>query len=91
LDDRNISLTACEMEQCRLKAEDGDITIGQSAGSFDIEADDGDIEMNQIRAEALDIQSEDGDLEPALSAGDMMDADISTDDGSVSVGLEKAV
>jgi len=56
-----------------------------------IEADGGDIEMNQIRAEALDIQSEDGDLEPALSAGDMMDADISTDDGSVSVGLEKAV
>ncbi len=89
LDDGDVFLFECEMPRCRLEANDGDIEISQSKGSFDITVDDGNVIMKDIAATGLIMQAEDGDIDLKLLAGEKLDADILTDDGDVSVDLEK--
>lgn len=89
VDDGDVFLDACEMPRCRLEAEDGDIEISEAQGSFDITVDDGNVTMRQIAATGLIIRANDGDIDLDLLAVETMDADIRTDDGDVTVGLEK--
>ncbi len=89
LDDGDVFLTACDMPRCRLRTEDGDIEISESKGSFDITVDDGNVTMRQITARRLIMRSEDGDIDLDLLADETLDADIRTDDGNVTVSLEK--
>jgi DUF4097 and DUF4098 domain-containing protein YvlB len=89
LDDGDVFLTACSMPHCRLRAEAGDIEISESKGSFDITVDDGNIDMKQIAAAGLIMRAEDGDIGLDLLATGTLDADIRTDDGDVTIGLEK--
>jgi DUF4097 and DUF4098 domain-containing protein YvlB len=89
LDDGDVFLTACDMPRCRLRTEDGDIEISESKGSFDITVDDGNVTMRQITARGLIMRSEDGDIDLDLLADETLDADIRTDDGNVTVSLEK--
>lgn len=89
LDDGDVFLTACDMPRCRLRTEDGDIEISESKGSFDITVDDGNVTMRQITSRGLIMRSEDGDIDLDLLADETLDADIRTDDGNVTVSLEK--
>ena len=63
VDDGDVFLNACSMPDCRLNAEDGDITISEAKGSFDITVDDGNVTMRQIAAKGLIMRSEDGDID----------------------------
>jgi hypothetical protein len=89
VDDGDMYLTACEMPRCRLETNDGDITIRDAVGTFDITLDDGNATMRQIRANGLIMRAEDGDIDLDLMVSEKLDADIRTDDGDVTVNLEK--
>jgi DUF4097 and DUF4098 domain-containing protein YvlB len=89
VDDGDVHISGCETMRCQLEAEDGNMTISRSKGSFDIGVDDGDITIKQTEAKRLDIRAEDGYLDLDLLAVEMFEADIRTDDGDVSVDLEK--
>ena len=89
VDDGDIDLTACDMESCRVEGEDGNITISQSKGTYNLVSDDGDVVMKNIEAKGLSITTADGDVDVDLAAADMLDADIKTDDGNITIDLEK--
>lgn len=89
VDDGDLLLSDCSIPDCRLEAEDGDIEINECRGSFDIAVDDGNVIMRKITAAGLVMRAEDGDIDLYLLAGDTLDADIRTDDGNVTVDLEK--
>jgi len=89
LDDGDVYLKACDMPQCRVEGEDGEIEISEAQGSFDISVDDGDVTMRQIAASGLIIRANDGDIDLDLLAGQILDADIRTDDGNVTIELGK--
>ena len=89
LDDGDVYITSCDVARCRLEANDGDIEISKGKGSFDITVDDGNVTMRQIAATGIVVRSEDGDIDLDLLADDNLDADIRTDDGDVTVTLER--
>lgn len=89
VDDGDVYLTDCDMPRCRLESNDGDIEINESRGTFDITVDDGNVNMKKIVAIGLIMRANDGDIDLDLLATETLDADIRTDDGDVTVNLEK--
>lgn len=59
------------------------------SASFEIEVDDGDIDIYQTKAKNLIIQSDDGRVELDLLKTDSPNFDITTEDGDVYIDLKK--
>jgi DUF4097 and DUF4098 domain-containing protein YvlB len=85
--DGDITIMDSDLSLCRISLEDGDAKIDQSRGEFEVEIDDGDITFRRLTSNSIDIESEDGDIDVDLAESDVIDVEIRTDDGSVTVYL----
>jgi DUF4097 and DUF4098 domain-containing protein YvlB len=88
-EDGDVTLVNCQPERCRIELEDGDITVRDCEGSFALWCEDGDIEMRHTRVHVIEVETADGDVELDLLGVPDLDAEISSDNGNISIELER--
>jgi DUF4097 and DUF4098 domain-containing protein YvlB len=90
-DDADVDINRSKFDDCRIQLHDGDITIRNSEGDFDLELDDGDTELFRIITNVLDLKSDDGDFSVELLKTDLLDLEIRTIDGDITLSLQKGI
>lgn len=86
-DDGDVTVRDCDSERIEIDVEDGDIAIDRCQGHLAIFTDDGEVSLSDIRATVLDVETADGDIEAELRGGQRLDAQFTTDDGSVRLAV----
>jgi DUF4097 and DUF4098 domain-containing protein YvlB len=85
--DGDINVRDSDLTLCRIRLKDGDVKVDQSKGEFEVRLDDGNLTFYQLESNSIDIESDDGNIDVDLSKADLVDIEIRTVDGRVTVYL----
>jgi len=86
-EDGEITVMDGDFSLCRIHLEDGDVKVDRSKGDFEIEVEDGDVALRRLASNSVDVESEDGDVDVELIEAGVIDVEIRTEEGSVTVYL----
>ena len=88
IEDGDVTISDYSGYDCLIDIEDGQLDMERVSGNFNINSEDGDVELRYLRAGTLKARSSDGDIYVDLLDSDEPDIEIRTDDGKAVIDFD---